>query len=134
MKTAGEILKKTRQKEKLKIDRVAKETKIRSEYLIALEANRFRKLPSSAIARGFIKNYAEFLGLSSEEVLAVFRRDFDEKKAKQAETAESTKLVSKSKFAWTPRLTTLLVLAVFLLLFAAYLIWQYRSLVSAPYY
>jgi len=134
MKTAGQILKQTRMKKNLGINQVAKTTKIRLVYLKALEEDDYQKLPSVTSARGFIKNYAEFLGLSPAEVLAVFRRDFDEKKVGKIDSLERVGLMTKSKFVWTPKLTTVVVVAIFALLFILYLVWQYFSLISAPYY
>lgn len=134
MKTAGQILKGTRIKKNLAINQVAKATKIRPVYLEALEEDDYQKLPSATSARGFIKNYAEFLGLSSAETLAVFRRDFDEKKVRTVGSSDLVKSLTKSKLTWTPKLTTVVVIAVFSILFVLYLIWQYFSLISAPYY
>lgn len=133
MKTTGQILKQTRTKKNLEIDQVAKVTKIRPVYLKALEEDDYQKLPSVTSARGFIKNYAEFLGLSSAELLAIFRRDFDEKKAGKMDPLRKMELAGP-KFIWTPKLTTAVVVVIFALLFIAYLVWQYFSLVSAPYY
>lgn len=133
MKTAGQILKQIRLEKNLEIDRVAKATKIRPVYLEALEEDDYQKLPSTTSARGFIKNYAEFLGLSSTEILAIFRRDFDENKSGKISSPETVGSI-KPKFTWTPKLTTAVVVAIFVFLFIFYLIWQYFSLISAPYY
>lgn len=134
MKTVGQILKQARIKKNLGINQVAKATKIRPAYLKALEEDNYQKLPSATSARGFIKNYAEFLGLASTEVLAIFRRDFDEKKVGKIGSLERVRLMTKPKFTWTPKLTTMAVVVIFVLLFFLYLVWQYFSLISAPYY
>lgn len=133
MKTAGQILHQARIKKNLAIDQVAKATKIRPSYLQALEKDDYQKLPSVTSARGFIKNYAEFLGLASTGILAIFRRDFDEKKVGKIGFPERMKLTTP-KFTWTPKLTTIIIVAVFVLLFVLWLVWQYYSLVKAPYY
>lgn len=44
-------------------------TKIRGKYLRALEDEQFDVLPSPTYVRGFLKTYAEFLGLDSQLVL-----------------------------------------------------------------
>jgi len=134
MKTVGQILKQTRIKRNLEINQVAKATKIRPVYLKALEEDNYQKLPSATSTRGFIKNYAEFLGLASTEVLAIFRRDFNEKKVGKIGFPERMRLITKPKFTWTPKLTTVAVVAIFVLLFVLWLVWQYFSLISAPYY
>ena len=134
MKTVGQILKQARIKKNLQIAQAAKITKIRPAYLVALEEDEFQKLPSAASARGFIKNYAEFLGLSSAQVLAVFRRDFDEKKVKKMSSRPATKPLTKLKLVWTPKLTTIFLIVFLTGLFLVYLVWQYLPLINAPYY
>jgi len=132
MKTAGQILKEARVKKNLKINQIAKVTKILPVYLKALEEDNYLKLPSIISARGFLKNYAEFLGVPAEKILAIFRRDFHEKKTSQTELM--TTLADRSKFSWTPKITMAITIAILIILFIFYLIWQYYSLVSAPYY
>ena len=134
MKTAGQILKETRIKENFEIAQVARATKIRPLYLEALEKNNYQKLPSSASARGFIKNYAEFLGLSSSKILALFRRDFNENKSEKVASLETAELNIGRKFTWTPKLTAAVAIGILVFVFISYLIWQYFSLISAPYY
>lgn len=80
MKSVGEILKKARMEQRLSLEEVESKIKIRAKFLAALEADDYHKLPSAPYIRGFIKNYSEFLGLSPEKVLAIFRRQFDERK------------------------------------------------------
>lgn len=75
----GERLAIERRRKGLSIEEVAKGTKIRPQFLIALERGDYKKLPSSAYIRGFIKNYAQYLGLSTKETLALFRREFNER-------------------------------------------------------
>ena len=134
MKTAGQLLKQLRIQKKFSIKRVARATKIRSVYLRALEADEYDQLPSITSARGFIKNYAEFLGLSSGEVLAVFRRDFDEGKIRKTVEAAGTPAGIGPGFNWTPKITSVVAILILLALFIVYLIWQHLSLVNAPYY
>ena len=126
MKTVGEILKTEREVKNLSLDEVAAATKIKKEFLEAIENGVFRKITSEVTLRGFIKNYAEFLGLSSKAVLAVFKRDFIQEK-------KATTIVSRPGFHWTPQLTLILAVAIFVLLLAAYLARQYLSLVNTPY-
>jgi transcriptional regulator with XRE-family HTH domain len=50
-------------------------TKIRRKYLEAIEAGDFAQLPDGPPSRGFIKNYARFLGLDSERSLNDFEAE-----------------------------------------------------------
>jgi cytoskeletal protein RodZ len=62
--TIGSQLKQARQARNLSIDKVAQATRIRSRYLSALEADDPDALPSPAQARGFLRIYAGYLGIS----------------------------------------------------------------------
>ena len=133
MKTAGEILKQTRKKKRISLKRAAKETKIHFQYLQALEEDNYQKLPSLTSAKGFLKNYAEFLGLSSIKIMALFRRDFAGDKAGKLLSRQKAKPLTGLKLT-KPQLTTIVAILVLGALFLAYLVWQYLSLASAPYY
>lgn len=75
----GQRLYEARIKRGLTIDEVAKATKIRPQFIKAIEKGDFKKLPSAAYTQGFVKNYITFLGLPTKELLALFRREYDEK-------------------------------------------------------
>lgn len=132
MKTVGQILKKARQEKEVSLSEVEKATKIRITHLRALENDKYKKLPSVTSTRGFIKNYAEFLGLSQSSVLAVFRRDFSQKERKRIIPQTGLKPIDKPVFPWTPKLTIILLVTVFFTLFFGYLLYQYFSLVRPP--
>lgn len=127
MKKAGELLKKNRQRKKLSLTTVAKKTKIRKDYLIALEENRYQDLPSGAYIQGFIKNYSQVLGVNPQPFLAVFRRDYREKNRPTFKTSQL------EGFYWTPKITLLAIVILGLLIFFGYLFWQYRLLLTSPY-
>lgn len=114
----------------LSLEEVEKKTKIRAKFLKALEENDHQKLPSVPYIRGFIENYSEFLGLSSEKVLAIFRRQFDEGKSLGLLPRGFTSL-KKGPLSFNPRLTTLLFLLPLALLFI-YLFREYRSFTQPP--
>lgn len=78
MITVGEKLKEVRAQRKLSLEEVAKATKIRKEFLEAIEKGNYKLLPSSTYVQGFVKNYIDFLRLPRKEYLALFRREFDE--------------------------------------------------------
>ena len=132
MKTVGQILKNARQEKRLTLSGVEKATKIRLAHLVALENDEYEKLPSVASAKGFIKNYAEFLGLSPSSVLAVFRRDFTQDEQRRIVSQTTLKPFDKPFLFWTPKLTVILAATVFLILFFGYLGYQYLSLIRPP--
>ncbi len=127
----GERLRDARIKKNLSLDDVAKATKIRASFLSAIEKGEYRKLPSSAYAQGFVSNYAEHLGFSKKEALALFRREFDEEKIFKV-LPEG--FANKENFP-THRLRiqqTLLVVVGVLILIAGFLAFQYRDAFIPP--
>ena len=76
MKTAGDLLKEKRLLKELTLETVASKTKIKLEYLEAIENSQFDRLPSATFAKGFLRNYASYLYLNPDTIVAMFRRDF----------------------------------------------------------
>ncbi len=66
----GELLRQAREARGHSLEDVEKATRIRVKYLEALESGDLGVLPSATQARGFLRNYAQFLGLEAEEVVA----------------------------------------------------------------
>jgi cytoskeletal protein RodZ len=75
MQTIGQKLKQTREDQKLTLEKASEATRIRAPYLQALEADDHSALPSPVQARGFLRNYAEFLGLNIEQILDELRAE-----------------------------------------------------------
>jgi len=74
---SGELLRITRLKKGLSLEDVERDTKIRAKFLRALEGTKLESFHATPYARGFLKNYAEYLGLDPKFVLALFRRETD---------------------------------------------------------
>ena len=63
------MLRKARLARGLSLEEAAEATHIRPHYLQALEEARWEDLPSRAQGRGFLRLYADFLGLASDDLL-----------------------------------------------------------------
>ncbi len=68
--TIGQQLKQARQERNLTIEKVVQSTRIRAQYIEAMEADEFEILPSPVQARAFLRLYAGFLELSLDEMIA----------------------------------------------------------------
>jgi cytoskeletal protein RodZ len=55
--------------------RAERETKIRRTYLAAMETGAWEELPAAVYARGFVRNYAMYLGLDPDEAVASWQRE-----------------------------------------------------------
>src|ERR671914_2391097 len=73
----GEVLKQARSRAGLDIRAVEEQTKIRFKYLRALEDEEWDALPSSAYAKGFLRTYAQLLGLDGEALTDAYRRQVE---------------------------------------------------------
>ncbi len=71
--TIGQRLKAEREEQHLTLEKVFEATRIRVQYLQALEADDLSVMPSPVQARGYLRNYAEYLGLDVEQVLNELR-------------------------------------------------------------
>ena len=76
--TIGQQLKQAREAKNLTIQNVVQATQIRSYQIEAIEADDFESLPSPVQARAFLRLYAEFLGLSLNEIITRQRSGVDE--------------------------------------------------------
>lgn len=118
----------------LSLGEVEKETKIRQKYLKAIEENNYLQIPESTTVKGFIRNYAQFLDLSINNVLAVFRRDFCENEKGQIIPRGLVKPLDNKTFSfyWTPKLTAITGVTLLLTGFIFFFFRQYLNFFSAP--
>ncbi len=65
----GEWLRRQREMREISLRDIADRTKISLRYLEAMEADRFELLPAPLFAKGFLKEYARYVGLSPDEVV-----------------------------------------------------------------
>lgn len=65
----GVWLRRTRESRQLTLEDAEEALRIRKRYLQALEVSDYAALPGEIQARGFLRNYARFLGLPVEDVL-----------------------------------------------------------------
>jgi len=131
MISIGAQFQEERKNQNLSIEEVARATKIRAEFLNAIERGDYKKLPGPSYAHGFVRNYAKFLGLPVEKSLAIFRREFDEKKAVEVLPRG---LTNSSDFT-LPRFKigkSALIVGIVFLVIAVFLLFQYRAALFNP--
>jgi cytoskeletal protein RodZ len=72
MESIGEFFRQVRETKGLTIDEVASKTRIRTDFVKALEDGNFAKLPDQVFARGFVRSYARSLGLDEDDAIHRF--------------------------------------------------------------
>jgi Helix-turn-helix domain/Domain of unknown function (DUF4115) len=68
----GEFLRRERELRHISLDDVAERTKISRRYLEAIEEERYDRLPGETFVRGFIRSYAQSVGLDPEDTLLIY--------------------------------------------------------------
>src|SRR5579862_1031994 len=74
-RTIGDLLRETRQGYGGQIDQIAATLRIRASYLTAIEESRYDRLPAAVYAMGFVRAYANHLGLDPEEAVRRFKQE-----------------------------------------------------------
>jgi cytoskeletal protein RodZ len=131
MVTVGNLLKKRREDLSKTIAQVSNETKISDTKLFSMESNDFSCFESPVHASGFIKIYADYLGLDTNKILAVYRRDYKDSNLRES----IRKPVEKQKKGrkWSFSQYTLLILPLLLILIIlSYLYVQYHNFQNPP--
>lgn len=78
----GRELKQVRERMGLELQTVSKETKISLKILESLEEENFEKLPALVYLKGFLKSYAQSLGLDPQKVVEGYLQSMGESKKK----------------------------------------------------
>jgi len=73
VESIGEKLRQARESKKITIKEVVQDTNINPVYLTALEEEDFDKFPSETYLTGFLRNYAEYLKLDSDEIIQAYK-------------------------------------------------------------
>src|SRR5512143_998827 len=64
-----------RERKGVDLYRAERDTKIRVRYLAALERGEYAELPGAVYTKGFLRNYALYLGLDPEDVIRQWKRE-----------------------------------------------------------
>ena len=100
----GASLEEARRRQGLDLEQVEKATYIGRRYLRALEEERFELLPADAYAKGFLRAYAEFLGLDAERYLDELSTRLAERALEPALAAQPLRLRRRrAPLAWLRR-------------------------------
>lgn len=68
----GEMLQQARRSRGLSLEEVERDTRISRRYLEALEAEDFNALPDHIFGRGFLRIYAQYLGLDPQDLVSFY--------------------------------------------------------------
>ncbi len=94
MESYGLILREAREQQGKELDRIAAETAITRQYLEALENEDDHVFPGEAYLTGFLKNYSDYLGTNTEELLKLYHA----KKMQESPVPRELLLKERPKF------------------------------------
>ncbi len=72
MSSFGEDLKRERELRKISLREIAEATKINARYLDALENNDFKRLPGGVFNKGFVRAFAQHIGVDEEVMVNAY--------------------------------------------------------------
>jgi cytoskeletal protein RodZ len=75
----GTILKRCREYHEISLEEAAEATKIAENYLVALEEGQLKSFASLAYLKGFLRIYANYLGLNPDDMIRVYEKQYGER-------------------------------------------------------
>ena len=129
MVTVGEVLKNKRKNLRKSLDLVSANTKIQKRFIKYIESNEFSPFESEVFLKGFIKIYAEYLGLDVKKVLALYRRTNPIVKEKQKNSFKKN-IIKGKKLFFNPQMVITALIALFalgILLYIGYQIYRFQT-------
>src|SRR4029079_11022399 len=111
-----------RERKGVDLYRAERDTKIRARYLGALERGDYKELPGAVYTKGFLRNYALYLGLDPDEVLVQWRRERgDGKEQPPAIVVPKPIAAPRQGLTFSPSLIVVALLPIVILAFGVYL-------------
>lgn len=125
MYNVAQLFKDAREDRGFTIEEVSKKTRIPQRYLQAFETEGNTSHPPEPYCSLYVRNYAIFLGLNGDNILALFRRDYATIYNPKSTFFEENSFINPQRFF---KLAIILVTAIF----AIYLIIQYQQFNRPP--
>jgi len=111
-----------RERKGVDLYRAERDTKIRARYLAALERGDWRELPGAVYTKGFLRNYALYLGLDPDEILLQWREERGDDRPSEPVIVVPRPIQAPARgFTFSPGIIVALLLVVGVVAFAAYL-------------
>ena len=131
MARLGDALRERREHKGVTMQQAAEDTRIREKFLQAIESGDYQSLPGAVYTKGFLRNYARYLGLEPEEMLALYTGERGG--SDPARTFAPMRPLVKRSFIFTPTVLVPVIVLGGILLFIAYFYYQFTSFAVAPH-
>jgi len=133
--TLGEKLKKLRSDKRTSIVEVSRFTKIQPAYLEYLEEGIWDKLPADVYVKGFLRSYADFLGVDEKILIRLYEREKEIRanlKKNKKTDSKKEKPINISPFIFTPKKILISAIIVLVLAGLVLLYSEINSFANAP--
>lgn len=127
MATLGGLLFGRREELGISQNKAARDLVVKEEVIDSLENGQYQDLPEPTFVKGLIRSYAQYLGLDSDHLLALYRREYDETKY-----PKKSLVIENKKPKITPARLTTAAFITAIVAFIIYVIVQYFSILTAP--
>lgn len=130
----GKNLKYEREKQGILLADASRELKVPEKSLRAIEEEDWAKLPALVYARGFLRLYADYLGLDGEAVAREYETIYrsQEKLKEHSLTPKQLRHFRRTLPVLTPRMTAFAGICLAVLLALGYLFFEVRGFTRAP--
>jgi len=125
----GEELRRARNFKKISLEEASQKLKIRSEYLLALEAEDLDVLPAGLYAKNFLKRYSDFLEVDLSDRTNLWSNLKDES---QGINPFSQKILKKSRLLIFPKIIKNTLIGLAVLICFLYLIFYFNKIIRPP--
>lgn len=131
--TLGEQLKNFRSEGRVTLVEISRETKIPVKYIEMIEEGKYDELPPDVYVKGFLKAYAEFLGVDAGKIINLYQREKDIKTNLNGGEKKAPKKKSKQpRMVITPRVIVAASIAVVVIGGFSYLYGQIGRFAAVP--
>lgn len=132
--TLGERLKKVRSERRISLGEISKSAKIQNKYLEYLESGEYEKLPADVYVKGFLRSYAQYLGMDENYLIKLFEREKEIHKNVKKEDPQKKffKPLKFSSLVITPKIIVAAIVIFFIGLGFFYLYRELNMFISSP--
>ncbi len=127
MKTIGTYLRVAREEQNITYKELSHATKIKPEFLEAIENAQWEKLPELPVLVGFVKSISDVVNLNRDQAVGLLRRDYPPKKVSINPVPDV-----RREFRFGQRTIYAVIGVIALVLMSTYLFSQYKTFTSPP--
>jgi cytoskeletal protein RodZ len=138
LQTLASIFKRRRESLDISLSEAEQATRIRIRYIEALEASEYDILKDDVYTRGYVKNYADFLGLETKPILKLYEqeragaREMKRQSRRSNNVQLGVKPIKSARWVVTPKTFVLLSVIAVVALVVSYIVWQVIVLSAPP--